>query len=184
MGRMFVHINTSVDGYINDAQGGINWWAADEEFNDYIDAMLASIDGMVFGRVAHEELAHFWPGATSESATETQARLMRDLPKYVLSSRDTIADWHQSHLLRPSPSTALRELKAVSPGDLAVFAGAAAVTSALAAGVVDEVRLVVHPALVGDGTKLFAGTHPFTGLDLTEVQKFRSGALALRYTLT
>lgn len=184
MGRLFVHISASVDGYINDAEGGIEWWAVDEEFNRYIDAMLESIEGMFFGRVAHEELAQFWPNATAETTPPTQARRMHDLPKYVLTSGKAAADWHNTHLLGPDPAAAIGSLKRAAERDLAVFAGAGAVTSALALGVVDELRLVVHPALVGGGNRLFGATYPPNGLRLIESRPFGSGAIALRYDLS
>lgn len=57
MGRVFAHISVSVDGYVADAAGGLDWWSADQEFNRYIDGVLDSIGGMVLGRVAYDALA-------------------------------------------------------------------------------------------------------------------------------
>ena len=85
MGMVYAHINVSVDGYINDSDGGLEWWLGDEEFNAYIDSVLDSIDGMVLGRVAYDVLVQFWPVAGPE-ISETQRQRMHELPKYVLSN--------------------------------------------------------------------------------------------------
>lgn len=178
MGRLFLHINMSLDGYINDADGHIDWHFADEEFQRYVDDLLEGIDGMVFGRAAFEELAGYWPNAGTE-ASPTQVRRMRELPKYVLSRSLQNSDWHNSHVLRDDPGEALNQLK--QSGTLALFAGGRAASAAAAMGVVDEYRIVVNPAILGGGTRLFDGSYPRTELRLIRSRQFRSGALLLVY---
>lgn len=178
--RLFLHIITSLDGYINDDAGALDWLPADEEFEHYIDQMLESIDGMIFGRVAFEQLSAFWPNAGSE-ASPVQVRKMHELPKYVLSRSLTDTRWHNSHLLGDDPGAAITQLKQQDGSDLALFAGASATTTALELGVIDELRLIVHPAALGRGTRLFDGNYPRTELRLTGTHQFASGALLLRY---
>lgn len=182
MGRLFLHINMSLDGYINDADGDIDWHFADEEFQRYLDDLLEDIDGMVFGRAAFEELAGYWPNAGPE-ASPTQVRRMRELPKYVLSRSLRTSDWHNSHVLRDNPGEAIDQLKQ-SGANLALFAGGRAASTAAALGVIDEYRIVVNPALLGGGTRLFDGPYPRTELRLTRSRQFRSGALLLVYEPT
>ena len=85
MQPLFLHINVSLDGYICDTAGHIDWHFSDHEFQRYLDDLLQSIDGMVFGRVAYEQLAAYWPTAGDE-VTAVQRTMMRELPKYVLTS--------------------------------------------------------------------------------------------------
>lgn len=180
MGELYVHINVSVDGFITDAGGGLQWWAMDSEFNRYIDAMLDSIDAMVLGRTAYDALAQFWPHAGEEMSAMQRSR-MHELPKYLLSHSRSPHDWHNTHLLGPDLAAALTELKDRSGRDVAVFAGAGAARSAIATGLVDELRLVVHPALVGSGTPLFPAGSPARELQLVAADQFRSGVVVLRY---
>ncbi|MFI0446794.1 dihydrofolate reductase family protein [Actinomadura sp. 6N118] len=182
MGRLFLHINVSLDGYITDSAGDIDWAFADEEFQRHIDDLLESIDGMVFGRTAFEQLAAYWPTAGDE-VSETQRRRMHELPKYVLSRTLRRTDWHNSHLLGDDPAGALDDLKRQSGRDLALFAGGQAATSAVRLGVLDQMRLVVNPVLLGGGTRLFDGTYPRADLQLTDTHRFGSGALLLTYDL-
>jgi dihydrofolate reductase len=109
---------------------------------------------------------------------------MHDLPKYVLSSSlDNAGDWNNSHLLGAEPLSSLRALKEQEGQPLAVFAGGGAVVSALSMGLLDELRLVVHPSLVGRGTRLFDDHDRPSELGLTHVRQFRSGAVALNYEI-
>lgn len=183
MGRVYGHISVSVDGYVNDANGGLEWWSVDDQFNDYIDGMLDSIDGMVLGRVAYEALAQFWPTAGPE-VSDTQRRRMHELPKYVLSHGGTVGSWwHNSRLLGGEPAAAIRAAAREADKDIAVFAGAGAVRSTLTLGVLDELRLLVHPSLVGSGTRLFEVGYAARPLRLLDSQTFDSGVLALRYAV-
>ncbi|MBS1885831.1 MAG: dihydrofolate reductase family protein [Actinobacteria bacterium] len=181
MTRVYAHISVSVDGYVDDAEGGLGWWSADEEFDEHIDGMLESIGGMVLGRVAYEGLARFWPAAGPE-VSETQRRRMHELPKYILGHPREDLAWHNSKVLEGDPAAAIRAA-ADAAGDIAVFAGAGAVRSALTSGVLDELRLLVHPALVGSGTRLFGTGGPARPLRLLDERRFGSGVLVLRYDL-
>jgi dihydrofolate reductase len=182
MVRVYAHISVSVDGYVNDANGGLEWWSADDDFNDYIDGMLDSLGGMVLGRVAYDALAQFWPTAGPEMS-DTQRRRMHELPKYVLSHAATALAWHNSQMLEGDPAAAIRAAARDTDKDIAVFAGAGAVRTTLGLGVLEELRLVVHPALVGSGTRLFDTGNQVRPLRLLDLQRFDSGVLALRYAL-
>jgi dihydrofolate reductase len=114
--KLFLQINVSLDGYIEDIQGEIDWHFADDEFEEFINETLRSIDAMVFGRVAYELLAQYWPmAATDPDAAASQlgrnprlhreaARLMHELPKFVVSNTLEQVDWHNSHILRAATS--------------------------------------------------------------------------------
>ncbi len=182
MRRLFVQTNTSLDGYITDGDGEIDWHFADDEFSGFIDDTLRSIGAMVFGRVAFEQLAGYWPGA-GDDVSPVQVRRMHELPKYVLTHGAPPLDWHNSHVLVGDPATALAGLKQQDGGDIALFAGGRAASAALGMGVVDELRLVVNPALLGGGTPMFAGDYARSELELADVRRFASGALVLRYVL-
>ncbi|MFC5822175.1 dihydrofolate reductase family protein [Nonomuraea harbinensis] len=183
MRRLFLHINVSLDGYIATPSGDIDWRFADQEFQDHIDALLESIDGMVFGRTAFEQLAGYWPTAGDE-VSATQRRRMHELPKYLLSHEPAGVEWHNSHWLGDDPAKALSELKRQDGRDIALFAGGQAAVSAIRLGILDQVRLVVNPALLGGGTRLFDGAYSEADLKLTGSHHFTSGALLLTYDLT
>jgi dihydrofolate reductase len=182
--KLFLQINMTVDGYVEDANGEIDWHFTDAEFDTFILDTLRSIDGMVFGRVAFEKLAAYWPTAAQAAQSETQretAILMNELPKYVVSQTLTGSDWNNSHVLPGDVRAEIQELKAGPGKDLALFAGAAAATSLVRLGLVDELRLIIDPLLQGGGTRLFDGEGEPTRLELTSTRPFASGALVLTY---
>ncbi|ASR34483.1 hypothetical protein BAY61_05190 [Prauserella marina] len=180
MRRIFSHINVSLDGYIDDAEGNIDWHFADEAFQRYLDELLQSIDGMVFGRAAYEQLAAYWPTAGDE-VTAVQRSAMRELPKYILSRTLETTGWHNSHLLGDDPVAALGQLKQQQGRDIAVFAGGSAASQLLRSGVLDEIRLVLNPVLLGEGTPLFQTPYPKSTWRLAGRREFASGAVVLSY---
>lgn len=184
--KLFLQINATLDGYIEDTNGDIDWHFADDEFDTFITETLRSIDGMVFGRVAFGKLAAYWPTAAASLATDVQresSRLMNELPKYVVSKTLTGSDWNNSQVLSGDITAEIKALKAQPGKDLALFAGAQAATSFVRDGLVDELRLIVNPMLQGGGTRLFDGSYDTARLALKDVRRFASGALVLTYQL-
>jgi len=182
MAELFLQISVSLDTYIEDAHGNIDWMTSDLSFDRIATATLQSIDGMIFGRKAHALLAEFWPTAgdrlDASADLVAQARLMNSLPKYVLTTGDEQTGWTNSHAIRVGDVPRLKN-EATRP--LAVFAGAAAAQALLAAGLIDEVRLVQYPLLLGSGTPLFTRDGVRRDLRLLGSEQLASGAVLLRY---
>ena len=100
---LFLQISVSLDGFIEDRDHDIEWMVNDTSLDALSTDTLKAIDGMIFGRKAHELLAKFWPTAaeTPDASAELieQARLMRDLPKYVLTHGAERTGWTNSHAI-------------------------------------------------------------------------------------
>lgn len=187
MRKLFVHINVSLDGYIEDESQEMDWHFVDDEFEEYSNEMLRSIDGMVFGRVAHQLLATYWPGAAAQTdispAHRVAIELMNTLPKYVPTRSGYASDWAQSHIIEGDAADFLRRLKQQPGKDIALFAGADTVQSLLESGLIDEFRFVVNPVLLGKGLPLFRPGDYRSDLQLLGVRQFGSGALLLSYAV-
>src|SRR5919106_1793502 len=97
MADLFLQISVSLDGYIEDSDRNLDWFTDDTSFDDLVTQTLRGIDGMIFGRRAHAVLAEFWPNAGSNprasAALVEQARLMNELPKYVLAHGPEKTGW-------------------------------------------------------------------------------------------
>ncbi|MGH3118984.1 MAG: dihydrofolate reductase family protein [Gaiellales bacterium] len=185
MRKVFLHINMSVDGFIEDADREMDWHFVDEEFEEYINDVLRSIDGMIFGRVTHQLLAEYWPTAGSNPEASSRqveaARMMNSLPKYVISSGPYDTDWQNSHLISGDIAGAIRRLKDQPGKDIALFAGAGVSQTFMRLDLIDEYRIIVNPALLGGGTPLFTPGQGKVKLDLLKVKTFDSGAVVLFY---
>lgn len=182
MAELLLQISVSLDGYIETRDGDIEWMASDASVDTVHTRTLQSIDGMIFGRKAHALLAQFWPDAADNPAAPPvlteQARLMNALPKYVLTHGGRCADWANSHAITAED---VARLKRDATRPIALFAGAAAAQALLARSVVDEVRLIRYPVLLGGGTPLFAPGGPRRTLTLIANEAFESGATLQRF---
>jgi len=179
---LFVQMSVSLDGFIEDRRGDIEWMTFDPAVDPLMTATLRSIDGMIFGRRAHELLAAFWPTAADMHDATTdlieQAKLMNTLPKYVLTHGAERTGWANSHAISLDD---VPRLKAQARRPLAVYAGASAAQAVLDRGFVDEIRLFVYPVIIGGGTRLFAERDDRQQLELLGIQQFDSGTVVQRY---
>jgi dihydrofolate reductase len=142
MRNLFLQINMSVDGFIEDTDHQIDWHFSDDEFEQFILDTLQSIDGMVFGRVAFGLLAQYWPTAASNPQVSAKhvemARFINELPKYVVSNQLQHVEWRNSHIISGDVAGAIRRLKEQSGKDLALFAGAGVASTFMRLGLIDE----------------------------------------------
>jgi dihydrofolate reductase len=181
--ELFLQISVSLDGYIEDRDLDIEWMTSDASFDAFITTTLQSIEGMIFGRTAHALLATFWPtaGAAPDASADLieQARLMNTLPKYVLThDNQEHTGWVNSH---PIGVNDVPGLKQRSARPIAVFAGAKTAQALLQRDLIDEVRLIQYPLILGGGTPLFDADGKRRNLRLAASQRFDSGATMHRY---
>lgn len=139
--KVFLHINVSLDGFIEDDNHEIDWHFVDDEFEEYINDLLSSIDGMIFGRVAHQLLAEYWPTAASRpeaSPRDVEAAGM------MISNGSYQTEWQNSHVISGDVAGEIRKLKDQPSKDIALFAGAGVAQSFMELNLLDEYRLVLN----------------------------------------
>jgi dihydrofolate reductase len=182
--------NVSFDGYADSGRGlGFEWTA--RAYDDEVDRfgnehVRADVDTAMYGRATYLGMQGFWEpmlGNPEASATEAMhAAWVNAVPKVVFSTTLASADWANTTLVRDDLPTAVKELKQ-SPGEtLAIYASPRLVHMFIAEGLLDELRVMIHPVVLGGGTPL---TLPGTELDLelVESKAFASGAVYVRYQL-
>lgn len=179
----------SVDGYINGAGGEFIApdWSAD--LDAWTQSHADRYDTMLFGRAAWESLADYWPAAETDPATPPAAR---DLVRFMNGTRKIVFSrtlqgaekWANSDLADADVATVVAREKARPGKDMVIFAGARFAQTALAAGVVDELSLLVIPELFGHGTRLFEGHVLRRKLELVEARVMDTGAVLTRYAVS
>jgi dihydrofolate reductase len=146
-----------------------------EEMGKAVQSMMVSSEAMLLGRQTYEEFAAYWPTSTDDFAGH-----MNGTPKYVVSNTLTSADWQNSTLISGDVIKELARLKEQPGGNLATTGSGTLVRSLLREGLLDELHLLVHPIVVGNGRRLF-DDGPQVPLRLTDSQTFSTGVLHLTY---
>lgn len=186
MGRLIYGFNVSVDGYICDADGNIDWSDPSEELHQYWNDFERETVLAFYGRRLYDLMSGYWP--TADKAPDASpfildfARTWREMPKVVFSRTLESVDWN-SQLERGDPVEVVRTLKAQTDGQLEV-AGATLAAPIVQAGLVDEYRIVVAPTAVGGGTPFFPTLPSRITLRLLENRTFACGTILLRYAAT
>lgn len=194
MRNLILSMMVSLDGAIARADGNLDWFLSDAEFEDEMLALLDRVDGMLFGRISYELLSEYWPNAGMGNGGESSpggfsspererafAERMNRIPKLVVSTTLDSADWGPSQILGEDLGRELRVLKGLPGKDLVLFAGARLASSCLELDLVDETRLVVHPILLGDGIRLTENLADERGFRLVRTRTFPCGVVLLEH---
>jgi dihydrofolate reductase len=167
----------SLDGVVEAPQ---NWHFPylNDEMQQAVGARMATSDTMLLGRRTYEEFAAYWADQGSEVEF---ADHINQTPKLVVSTTLTSADWQNSTLIGADMAARLTEAKQADGADIAVTGSPTLVRSLIAAGLLDELHLMVHPLIVGPGKRLWSEDMPQTALTLTGSETFSTGVLNLSY---
>jgi dihydrofolate reductase len=153
-----------------------------DEMGEAISAAMAEADVMLFGRVTYEEFAAFWPNQSGDD--DEFADYMNNTPKYVVSTTlEDPLEWNNSTLIKGDVAEEISKLKQQPGKDIAINGSGALVRSLLADGLLDELRLMVHPIVVGSGKRLFEEGGDQKKLELVDSRTFSTGVVYLTYQL-
>jgi len=141
-------------------------------------AGFARTSSYLFGRRTYEKMAAFWP---HQPADNPVAAHLNATPKYVASRTLTEAAWPGTRILSTDVVDAVRGLRAGEDGDIAVLGSGVLCRALLAEDLVDEIRLFVHPLLLGSGKRLFGELPVPRRLALRSVARTDLGTVALVY---
>ncbi|WP_395725176.1 dihydrofolate reductase family protein [Nakamurella sp.] len=141
---------------------------------------LSGTSAYLFGRRTFEKMAAFWPFQGHDNPI---AAHLNATPKFVLSGTLTTVDWAGTTILTGDLDDEVRALKADGPGSITVLGSGVLSRALLAAGLVDELRLFIHPLLMGTGTRLFGSLPDPRRLTLRSVGQTDLGTVALTYVI-
>lgn len=186
MGSVVVSEFITLDGVIEDpagtegGQGG--GWAFRNPAPDAMEykiAELGAADVQLLGRVTYEIFAAAWP-AREETAGEL-GKAMNAMPKVVVSATLTDPAWNNTTVVSGDLAHEVAKLKQRYRGDILVAGSAALARSLAERDLVDEYRLIVHPVVLGRGTRLFSDGFPGTDVELAECRQAGPNVLLLVY---
>ncbi|HTX45194.1 MAG TPA: dihydrofolate reductase family protein [Solirubrobacteraceae bacterium] len=151
----------------------------DHVMRDNLGRVIAAQDAVLLGRRTYEDWAEFWP----TSDIEPFASFINGVQKFVVTSTPLRSEWAETGVVNDGLADFVTELKQQSGGDIGIHGSISLTQSLLTAGLVDELRLVIAPAVHVHGRKLFDGESPLR-LSLTNSVISPGGFLLLDYRLS
>jgi dihydrofolate reductase len=167
----------SLDGVAEEPDAFIADW--DDAMEANLAAVIATQDSVILGRRSYEEWAEFWPG----SDIEPFATFINGVAKYVATSTPLDRTWAHAAVVEGDLIEFVRELKSRAGGDIGVHASISVAQALLAANLVDELRLVIAPAIAGSGRRLLDGV-PASRLESIRSTTSPTGHLLVDYRVT
>ncbi|HEY4397207.1 MAG TPA: dihydrofolate reductase family protein [Acidimicrobiia bacterium] len=181
MRKLISFMVVTLDGYYEGPNGEFDWPNVDDQFNEFAISQIRDIDTLLFGRATYEGMASYWPTPEAVEGDPVVAGHMNDIPKVVFSSTLDAADWRNTTLVKGDAAETVARLKEQDGKYLALFGSPHLTVSLLEEGLVDELRVMVHPILLGAGKSLFAGLHDRVRVELEQTTVFSSGNVLLQY---
>ena len=186
MRKIVVSEFVSLDGVVEDPggaekfkHGGWSFKFRDDQVPKYKLDELFTSDALLLGRVTYEGFAKAW---TSRKDDVGFADKMNNMPKYVVSTTLKKLDWNNSQLIKSNVVEEVKRLKQQPGKDILVYGSGKLVNTLLQHNLVDELRLMVHPVVLGSGKRLFDdNAESLKVLKLAESKTFPSGIVLLSY---
>jgi dihydrofolate reductase len=188
MGKIVISENVSLDGVVQDptgdegfAHGGWFSHARDKDRQAWAEIELEEAlraEALLLGRRSYEWFAARWPSRTGEWADRLNA-----LPKYVVSSTLQDPGWNNSTVLRGDAVNDVSTLKRELNGEIVVYASFQLGRTLMEHDLVDELRLMVYPVVVGSGARLFGATRDKRSMRLLDARTVGDGLAFLTYEL-
>jgi dihydrofolate reductase len=184
MGRIVVTEFVSVDGVMQDPGGDSTWRHAGWTFQikqgqegaDFKLNETRNSEALLLGRVTYQGFAKAWPSVEGEFGD-----MFNNMPKYVISSTLDKAEWNNTTVLKGDVVKEVSKLRQKPGGDIVVHGSAQLVQTLLEHDLVDELRLMVFPVILGSGKRLFGDTSDKKTMTLADSKTFGAGVTLLTY---
>jgi dihydrofolate reductase len=177
-------IITSLDGFSERSNGRFDWLVPDEEFNTFAVRQLDEADTLGFGRATYEHMAAYWPTEQAQINDPAITSRMNTKAKVVFTTSLEHADWSNTTIVAGDAIEQIGAMKSAGDGELLVVGSARLTAQLAAAGVLDELRIMVCPTVLGQGRSLFDNLEGRLELTLRQVRQFDSGNVLLTYRPT
>jgi dihydrofolate reductase len=194
MRKIIAALQVSVDGFIEGPNGELDWaMAEDEETWRDLDETLESVDTFILGRGMYPAYEQYWlailanpagilpfSGRVATKNEIAYARRTDKIPHIVLSKTLDKVEWKTTRIVRDVEE--IRKLKQQPGKDMQVVGGATLVSSLMNLGLIDELRLMINPLVLGGGKALFKDVKERHALELVRAKPLSSGKVSLTYS--
>jgi dihydrofolate reductase len=181
MAKLIYSATTSLDGYVEDAEGKFDWAAPDEEVHAFVNDLARPVGTHLYRRRTYETMV-FWespPDLTEQPSSVHDSEIWQRANKIVYSKTLQIASSTRTRIEREFDPEAVRQLKATARHDLTI-GGPELAAQAIEAGLVDEYHLFLVPVVVGGGKRSLPDDVRID-LRLLDERRFHNGTAQLHY---
>ena len=189
MRKLIWLMHMSLDGFVSGPNGELDWAGAgmdDELWADVMD-LIGTVDAVLFGRVTYQNFENYWPAVArnpSSAGNELNfARWIDHTTKHVASQTLQRLNWNNSALLHDDVAEGISKIKAQLGNNLLMFGSPGLASHLMNARLIDELRINVHPIVLGGGRPLFNQVTERHKLGLLKSRAFRSGIVGLQYKM-
>ena len=179
MSELVSYMFISLDGFIADAGGGLEWTPIDDELMAFANEAFADVDGIVFGRNVYEGFVAYWdnlPADASRAEVEF-AKIFADLDRLVVSS--TLEDAPGRTVIRDDIAAGIAAAKERALRDLLLICGPALRSTLADLGLIDRYQMFVAPVVLGEGVPQFGPTKEPLRFRHTATRTFTGGVVML-----
>jgi dihydrofolate reductase len=181
MRKIIAGVFISLDGVV-EAPDQWHFPYFNDEMGAAVDTTLGAADTMLFGRKTYDSFAGAWPEREAAGGEDAHfAKVLGDVRKIVVSNQPLEFTWRNSEQLQGDLIDAVTALKSEGDGTISMSGSISVVRQLLAAGLLDELHLLMHPIAVRKGMRLFDEGEPPVPLTLVSSQTFQTGVLNLVY---
>jgi dihydrofolate reductase len=185
MRKVKLQLQTSLDGYIADQDGGMGWitWTYDSGCEDYANNLIDTSDTIVMGRKLAEGFIPYWTEITTKPDDPQYpfARKMVDTQKVVFSKTGNQSARINTTIATGELADEISQLKNRQGKDIIVYGGGSLVSSLIQEGLIDEYHLLVNPAILGKGLPIYQMLDHTVKLKLIKALPLNSGIVILSY---
>lgn len=186
MPKLIVTMWVTLDGFVSGLDDSMEWLRPNAEMMEYETNLVEDAGALLLGRHTHADFASYWPAVAtgdidSDAGSVAYARRLDQLDKVVASRSGRLATWPYSRQLPEITSTAIEQLKATAKAPIVVYGSLGVVEALNRWHLIDELHLLVHPVLLGEGKPLVGPAASPTILELIECRPFSSGVVLMKY---
>lgn len=174
---------TSLDGYIADPRGSLDWILGEDELADYEINLVSAADILMLGRRTFTDFQSYWPNIPTNPNAQPWERIYAEkvnaIRHVAISSTLKEVTWDQSEIVPEITRESIDRLKQGGDGTILMYGSVSVVTQLSALGLIDEYHVLTHPVVLGAGLPYFQNIHNRLQLERVSVQPFKSGVTAM-----
>jgi dihydrofolate reductase len=182
MRKLSLLAHISLDGYVSNVKGGLDWFQPGEENLAFVCKLTETADAAMFGRISYQLINSFWPQAkdlpNASPATLTYSNWYNSAQKIIVSS--TLKN-EEGIIISQNLGAEIKRLKASEAKDILIFGSPSITHELYEEQLIDDYWIFVNPIIFGDGIPLFKPSAIKTELRLVSTHQFSNGELAQHY---